>query len=150
LESPSPFKSEVSPFKQAAVVLAALPVTILLFTIPSWLGIYDVDQHFPWTVASAFTLLFGIGNSVLGLGADDQNKYWSKSIPCYAFVMIIGGLMAWLFSGQSVFEAKSFSKLYIVFTFGYLLFLCIGRAMRKIVKIAIKQDAALRGEDPKD
>jgi len=48
---------------------------------------------------------------------------------------------------MSIYEAKSFRWIYIVFTFGYLLFLCILRAMRKIVHIAQKQDARLRGEE---
>jgi len=150
LESPSPFKQEVPPYKQALAVLAAIPVTILLFLIPSWIGIYDVQQYFPWTVAAAFTLLYGIGSSILSLAATNMNKYWGESIMCYIGVMVGGGLIAWLFSGQTVYEAMSFRWIYVVFTFGYLLFLCMVRAMRKIVSIAIKQDAQLRGEDVED
>jgi len=115
--------------------------------IPSWIGIFELDEHFPWTVAAAFTLLFGIVNSVLSLGTSDMNKYWGSSIMLYIGVMIVGGIIAWLFSGQNIYEAKSFRWIYIVFTFGYLLFLCLVRAMRKIVQIAQEQDARLRGEE---
>ncbi len=123
-----------------------MPLAMLLFLIPSWAGIFELSQHFPWTVAAAFTLLFGISNAVLSLGSSDMNKYWGSSIMCYMGVLVIGGSMAWLFSGQNIYEAKSFRWIYMVFTFGYLLFLCMVRAMRKIVQIAQKQDAALRGE----
>jgi len=146
-ESPSPFKREIHPIKQALLAVICMPAVMLLFLIPSWLGIYELDQHFPWTIAAAFTLLFGVANSVLSLGASDLNKYWSNSIMSYMGVLILGGVLAWLFSGQNVYEAKSFRWIYIVFTFGYLLFLCVIRAMRKIVKIALKQDARLRGEE---
>lgn len=133
--------------QQAIAVLVAMPVMMLLFLIPSWVGIFELDEHFPWTVAAAFTLLFGVINSVLSLAATDQNKYFGTSILSYMGVLVVGGLIAWLISGQSIYEAKSFRWIYIVFTFGYLLFLCMVRAMRKIVKIAQDQDARLRGEE---
>ena len=120
---------------------------MLLFLIPSWLNLYDAGENFSWTIAAAFTLLFGVANSILSLAASDQNKYWMNSIFSYLVVVIIGGSMAWLFSGQTIYEAKSFRWIYIVFTFGYLLFLSMTRVMRKIVQIAQKQDARLRGED---
>ena len=147
MHTPSPFKQEVHPLKQGAFIVLGMPIVLLLFLIPSWLGLFEVDEHFPWTVAAAFTLLFGVANSVLSLGAKDLNMYWGTSIITYMGVMIIGGMIAWLFSGQSIYEAKTFRWIYIVFTFGYLLFLCIIRAMRKIVQIAQEQDAALRGEN---
>ncbi len=133
--------------QQAIAVLIGMPVMMLLFMIPSWLGMFELADYFPWTVAAAFTLLFGVINSVLSLGAKDQNKYWGSSIMSYMGVLVVGGLMAWLISGQSIYEAKSFRWIYIVFTFGYLLFLSVVRAMRKIVQIAQEQDARLRGEE---
>jgi len=150
VDSPSPFEQEVHPVRQAIVFAVALPVTIVLFMIPSWIGIYELQDYFPWTVAAAFTFLFGIANSILSLAAKDQNKYWGGSIMCYMAVLVFGGFVAWLFSGLNVYEAKSFRWIYVVFTFGYLLFLCMVRAMRKIVQIAQEQDLRLRGEDLKD
>ena len=147
MDTPSPFKKEIHPVQQAIAVLVAMPLMMLLFLIPSWFGIFDLNDHFPWTVSAAFTLLFGVINSVLSLGAKDQNKYWGSSIMSYMAVLVVGGFIAWLFSGQSIHEAKSFRWIYIVFTFGYLLFLCMVRAMRKIVQIAQEQDAGLRGEE---
>lgn len=147
MHSPSPFKKEIHPLKQALVVVLGMPVFMFLFIFPSWLGAYEADAHLPWTVAASFTLLFAVTNSVLSLAATDQNKYWGNSILSYMAVVIIGGFLAWLISGQNIYEAKSFRWIYIVFTFGYLLFLSIVRVMRKIVKIAQDQDARLRGED---
>ena len=132
---------------QAVITVICIPVFMFLFFIPSWLSVYDPDPYFPWTIAASFTLLFAVMNSVLSLGASDQNKYWGNSIIAYMAVVVAGGFIAWLVSGQNIYEAKSFRWIYIVFTFGYLLFLSIVRLMRKIVQIAQDQDARLRGED---
>lgn len=147
MDTPSPFKQEVHPVKQVVAVSIGIPVVLLLFLVPTWIGIYDLPRHFPWTISAAATLFFAVANSVLSLGAQDQNKYWSNSIMSYMAIVLISCGIAWLFSGLSIYEAKSFRWIYIVFTFGYLLFLCIIRAMRKIVQIAQKQDARLRGEE---
>jgi len=147
VESPSPFKSEIAPWRQAIATIIAMIAVMILFFLPSKLGLFEVDDYFPWTVAAGLTLLFGIANSVLSLASDDLNTYWGRSIISYMIVMVVGGLIAWILSGMTVYEAKSFRSLYVVFTFVYLVFLCITRAIRKIVKIAIKQDAKLRGED---
>ena len=146
MASPSPFKKEIHPVKQALFILLMMPIMTLLFYIPHWIGLIELQQYFPWTVSAALTLLFAVGNSILSLGASDQNKYWGNSIICYMMVVVAGGAIAWLISGLHVYEAKSFRWIYVVFTFGYLLFLSIMRAMRKIVEIAQKQDARLRGE----
>ena len=147
MESPSPFRKEIHPIRQAMFVLFAMPVMTFLFYIPKWMGLIDLQDYFPWTVSAAFTLLFAVGNSILSLGAKDQNSYWGSSIMSYLLVVIVGGAIAWLISGQHIYEAKSFRWIYVVFTFGYLLFLSMVRAMRKIVQIAQKQDARLRGEE---
>ncbi|MEL6124193.1 MAG: hypothetical protein AAFQ02_06065 [Bacteroidota bacterium] len=142
----SPFDIAYSPLRQALVVVVAIPTMIVLFWLPSKVGLFELESYFPWTVAAALTLLFGIGNSVLSLSAKDQNQYWGRSIMAFFVVVLAGIGIAWLFTGQSIYEVKSFRWLYVVFTFCYLLFLSMVRAMRKIVSIAQKQDARLRGE----
>jgi len=148
LPKESPLAVSLSPIRQAVIIIIAMPVMILLFWLPASIGIFQIDTYFPWTVVAALTLLFGIGNSVLSLSSHDQNHYWGRSIISYMVVVIAGITIAWLFTGQNIYEAKSFRWIYIVFTFCYLLFLSMVRAMRKIVSIAQKQDAALRGEKP--
>jgi hypothetical protein len=59
----------------------------------------------------------------------------------------VGGLLAYLISGLSIDEAGSYKWILFIFTFCYILFLSIVRAMKKIVTIAQKQDKRLRGED---
>ena len=50
------------------------------------------------------------------------------------------GVLAYIFSSMTITEAGSFKWIFMVLTFGYLLFLSVMRFMRKIVEIAQKED----------
>ena len=149
-DSPKLFDIEVSPYRQCLITLLAIPGFIILYYIPHWLGWIDLPEHQAWTVSASMVLMFAVSNSVLSLGADDINSYWNKSILSFVMVCVIGGLIAWAVSGQTITEAKSFKWIYIVFSFGYLFFLSIVSLMRKVVMIAQKQDKRLRGESDDD
>ena len=82
----------------------------------------------------------------MSLKAASMNKYWSRSIMAFMGLLVVSGLLATVFSGLSIDEAGSFRWLFVVLTFGYLVFLSIVRLMKKIVDIAIEQDDRLRGE----
>ena len=141
------FEYKVSPFLQAGVVLACIFVFILITVAFGSVGIVETDEGTPWLIACSMTFFFAIGNSVLSLAADDQNTYWWQSILSYVLLALIGGSMAYLFSGVSVGEVDSYKWLYVVFTFGHILFLAIVRTLKRIVIMAKKQDSRLRGED---
>lgn len=141
------FEYNISPFVQAGAVLATILVFIIFTFIFGKLGIADTDEGTPYLVACSMTFFFAIGNSVLSLSADDQNTYWWQSILSYVIIVVIGGTIAYLFSGVSMDEVGSYKWLYVVFTFGHILFLTIVRSMRRIVTLAKKQDKRLRGED---
>ena len=146
----SPFTFAISPKRQCIAALIIIASAMLLFVGPSKLGLYELQEYFPWTVAAALTFLFGIANTIMSLSSRDISTYWRDSIASYFLVMLFGGLVAWAFSGLTVFEAKSFSWIYMVFTFSYLLFMSMVQAMRKIVSIAQEQDSRLRGERQKN
>jgi hypothetical protein len=142
----SPLSFAISPKNQCFSALIVIVVAMVLFIGPSKLGLYELEDYFPWTVAAGLTFLFGIANTVLSLSSTEIGTYWRDSIISYSVVMVVGALLAWALSGLTVYEAKSFSWIYIVFTFAYLLFMSMVQAMRKIVSIAQGQDARLRGE----
>ena len=141
------FEYNISPFLQAGAVLA----TILVFMVVSFAlgktGLVDTDGGTPWLISCSMTFFFAIGNSVLSLAADDQNTYWWQSILSFVLLALLGGSMAYLFSGATIGEVDSYKWLYVVFTFGHILFLAIIRTMRRIVNLAKEQDSRLRGED---
>jgi len=138
---------DVSPFIQAAVIIAAIVVFILGGRLVALTGLVDIDQGTPWLVACSFTLLYVIFNSVLSISAADQNRYWMQSIMTYVGVVVVGGVVAYLFSGATMDEVGAYKLIYMIFTLGYVILLGVVRSMRKIVMIAQKQDKRLRGED---
>jgi hypothetical protein len=141
------FENEISPIAQVGATL----VGILFFSLVLWIlrltGLAEMATYHFWTISASMTLLYAVGNSVLSLASSDENKYWGQSIFGFAVVAVVGGLIAYLFSGLGIFDAKSYSWIYFVFTFVYLLFLSIVRIMRKIVELVEKQDRRLRGEE---
>ena len=141
------FEYKISPFMQGGAVLAAIFVFILITIVFGKLGLADTDTGTPWLVACSMTFFFAIGNSVLSLAADDLNTYWWQSILTYVLLVVLGGTIAYLFSGVSMDEVGSYRWLYVVFTFGHILFLSIARTMKRLVKIAQEQDGRLRGEE---
>lgn len=141
------FEYNIPPFLQAGVILATILVFIIITVIFGKLGLADTDSGTPYLVACSMTFFFAIGNSVLSLSADDQNTYWWQSILSYVIIVVVGGTIAYLFSGVGMDEVGSYKWLYVVFTFGHILFLTIIRTMRRIVYLAKKEDRRLRGED---
>lgn len=141
------FEYQISPFLQAGVVLGCILLFTLITLIFGKLGFAETDEGTPWLVACSMTFFFAIGNSVLSLAADDQNTYWWQSILSFVLLAVLGGTMAYLFSGATIGEVDSYKWLYVVFTFGHILFLAIIRTMRRIVNLAKEQDSRLRGED---
>jgi hypothetical protein len=130
----------LNPMFQAVVVLCiSITAMVVLFALKSS-GSMEVDSRAFWVIGGATTLFFGLFNSVISLGASDMNAYWFRSTVSYTVLMVASGCLAFLFSGIPMEEAGSFKYIYMVLTFGYLLFLSIMRFMRKIVQVAQIED----------
>jgi hypothetical protein len=130
----------LNPMFQALVVLCISIVATLVLYALKISGSMDVDNRAFWVIGGATTLFFGLFNSVISLGADDMNAYWFRATSSYTVLMVASGCVAFLFSGMPMEEAGSFKYIYMVLTFGYLLFLSIMRFMRKIVQVAQVED----------
>jgi hypothetical protein len=142
------FETEISPFKQVGYLLLAVFTIDILYAIVHNLIDGGIGTDTPWVTTIAFLLVYMVFNAMMSLSAKNQNQYWFHSVMCFLIFIIIASIMAWGFSGLTMDEnGGAIRWLYIVMTFGYLLLLSIARGMRKIVKIAQKQDARLRGED---
>jgi hypothetical protein len=141
------FEYQVPPFVQVGAVLILIAIFILVSSGAGAIGILDVDGGTPWLIAVSLTFFFTIGNSMMSLSADDQNKYFLHSILSYVLLAFLGGSIAYLASGESMDNFGSYRWLYVMFAIGHLFFLTLVRTMRKIVDIAQKKDKRLRGED---
>jgi len=138
---------EISPFKQlAAVLLVSLVFMGFSSLVPSS-PYSSTNGIMPWVVICGMILFFAIINSILCLVAKDGNVYWLHSIISFVILLVVGGGMAYAISGVSINDAGSVRWIYVVFTFGYLVFLSIVNFMKFVVKLAQRQDKRMRGED---
>jgi hypothetical protein len=129
-----------NPFVQAAIALGFVLASMLIAQIAKWSSIIAVSNRFFWIIAGTAILSFAIFNSVLSLSTKDMNKYWMYSTASYVVLLVGSSFLAYFFSSMTITEAGSFRWIFIVLTFGYLLFLSLMRFMRKIVQIAQKED----------
>ena len=129
-----------NPVLQATLVLVAGLIVILGSKLISWTGILEVGPKFPWMTVASFMLFFAIFNSITSLSAKDLNNYWLRSMASFGGLAILSGFMAYLFSSLSINEAGSYRWIFIVLTFGYLVFLSILGFMKRIVEFAEKED----------
>lgn len=129
-----------NPILQAAgVFVLGLSVTLLAKLIDS-LGLLEISNKFPWMCAAAFLLFFALINSLSSFSAGDLNKYWGRSMLSFAGLAIVSGLAAYGLSAISINDAGSYRWIFIVLTFGYLVFLSIIGLIKTIVEFAEKED----------
>ena len=129
------------PYYQALIVASFLILIMLLLKLLNLMNFADIPGSVYWAICGAGLLFFAIFNSVISLQeSKDLNTYWYKSFASYTVLLLSSGLTAQLISGVSMDEAGSFSWIFFILTFAYLLFLSLMRFMRKIVDMAQKED----------
>jgi hypothetical protein len=134
------YKKLDNPVVQAAVILAGAVVLMAFTRILDATGLLAADPLFPWSVAAAFMLLFALLNSLMSLRADSIYKYWAPSMYSYLGLALCTGLAAWVFSGIPLRDAGTYRWIYIVVTFGFLIFLSMVNFMKKIVQFAEREE----------
>lgn len=138
---------KISPFVQLAFVLGLSLALIGFTSILPKVPYSSTSGIMPWVVLCGMILFFALVNSVLSFNAENGSTYWFHSMISFSILLVVGGILAWAFSGVSIKNAGSVRWLYFVFTFGYLVFLSIVNLIKFLVALAQKQDQRLRGED---
>ncbi len=134
------FEKAYNPLLQGGMVLGSSLLIMLLSKIVNSSGIADVSPGFYWQVTATFMLFYAVFNSIFSLSTKDTNKYWIRSFMGFGGLVLISGLAAYLFSGQSIDEAGPYRWIFIVLIFGYLVFLSIMNFMKNIVNYAESED----------
>ncbi|NNE29128.1 MAG: hypothetical protein HKN16_05805 [Saprospiraceae bacterium] len=124
---------------QATIVFIAGLVVTLMAKLIHYAGILEVSDRFPWMSAASFLLFFSVFNSIFSLSAPDLNKYWTKSMLSFGALVLMSGLVAWGISSMDINEAGSYRWIFMVLTFGYLVFLSILGFLKRIVEFAEKE-----------
>jgi hypothetical protein len=130
-----------NPFWQGGTVFTFVAFAMLVLKGLEVSKNMDFSPHSFWVVCGTGMLVYALFSSILSLGVEgDMNAYWTRSTASYVLLMVLGGCLAWLFSGLMIDEAASFKWIFMVVTFGYLLFLSLMRFMRKVVILAQQED----------
>ena len=129
-----------NPFVQAAMIFAGMIAVVLLSKLVNSTGWLDVGPKFAWMSAASFMLFFAVFNSVFSLSSTNLNHYWGRSVVAFVVLAAASAGVAYLFSSMSIDEAGSYRWIYIVVTFGYLVFLSIMGAMKAIVEFAQREE----------
>ncbi len=128
-----------NPVFQGLILLSAVVVLNIIAKALQSAGM-EVEQRFPWTIAASFVLFFSAMNAVMSIFAKNIDNYWSRSILSFVGLAAVSALLANLFSQMSMDEAGSYKWIFIVLTFGYLIFLFILSAVRRIVDFAQREE----------
>lgn len=130
-----------SPFRQAGIIFSATVVLMAGSRLMPKLEQSTGDDLTAWVVLCSMVLFFTMINSVMGFMAKNTGKYWVFSILCYILFLSLGGLLAYLFSGVSFYDAESVPWLYFVITMAYLIVLSIVNLMKFIMFMVKKVDS---------
>jgi hypothetical protein len=128
-----------NPFYQVTLMLAFSVSIMCVAYIGRKLGILDFSDRFFWMTTCANMLFFAVFNSVSSISAQNLANYWGRSIMSFMGFAVISGLFSYFFSGIHIFDAGSYSYIYYVITFVYLIFLAMVQSMKAIVEFAQKE-----------
>lgn len=130
-----------NPFLQGGAVLAFVAFIMILLKGLQISDNMDVSPYAFWVAIGTGMLVFALFNSIISLSIpSDMNEYWTRSTGTYIVLTVLGGSLAWFFSSMTIGEAGSFRWIFMVVTFGYLLFLSLMRFIKKVVFIAQQED----------
>lgn len=129
-----------NPILLALAIFGAHVVVVLGAKFVHLTGMAEVSVRFPWVSAASFLLFYAVFNSIFSLSAPNAAKYWSRSVFSFLGLAVVNGFTAYLFSSLGIDEAGSYRWIYIVVTFGYLVFLSIVNFIKKIVEFAQKEE----------
>jgi len=128
------FEKNFDPLIQAGIALAGVLVIDVIAAVAG------AGPRFSWLTATSFMLCFAVFNAVFSVSSKSMIKYWGRSIYAYMGLAAGAGLLAWTFSGMTIFEVGSYMWIYIVVTIGYLVFLSMVTVMRKVVEFAQREE----------
>ena len=129
-----------NPLLQAVLLFGLNLLVTTIQKLLEWSTLLVSNNHFPWLSAASFLFMFALMNSLTMLTIKEQNKYYSQSITSFVGLAVILALTAYLFSGLSIWDAGSYSWIYIVLTIGYAIIFGIISLMKNVVDFAQREE----------
>jgi hypothetical protein len=133
-------KNAKDPIVQALIVLSLTLIVMICSFILQKIDPSFVSLKFYWLTTTAFMLFYAVFNSISSIASNDGLAFWGRSMYSYMGLAVSSGLLAWGFSGVSIFDAGSYSWLFKVVTVVYIVFMTVVRSMKTIVEFAQKEE----------
>ena len=134
------FERQYDPVIQAAVILVCVLVVDIFGTIIVSANPGDEPSRFAWMSAASFMLFFALFNAVLSAASKNMLRYWMRSLYSFMGLAVAAGLLAWAFTGLTIYEAGSYMWIYLVVTVGYLVFLSMIAIIKNVVNFAQREE----------
>lgn len=134
------FERKISPYHQLLFVLVLTLVMMGMSYFMPKVQYSSTEHIMPWVVVCGMILFFALLNSVLSFSASKDSNYWMQSMISFATLLIVSSLLAWLVSGVSIYEAGSVRWIFMVLTFGYLVFMSIVNLIKFLLDLSKKSD----------
>ncbi len=131
---------QIDPLRLAAILFGAAVFGMTAAKIAEKMGAATMGGTTAWTIGLAFLLMFSVGSAIFSISAPSETRYFARSVYSFLGLAVANGLCAWQFSGLAVSEAGSYKKLHIVVAVGFLVFISMVSAMKKIVAFAERED----------
>lgn len=141
------YQREVTPMMQAAIVFGLILVIFFGLYFGHLLRWYAFDPMDIWLVGTAMMLFYILFNCIFGFNNENITTYFRNSIYSYIVLVVATCLLSQWITKVSVFDAKTYSWILVVFSIVYLIFMTVLGLIKKIVSLAIKQDKKLQNED---
>ena len=138
-QSESIYEQNFHPYRQAALGVGLTIFLLFLGMIMSGMNL-TLPERFAWMCAGATLMMFAVFNSIFSLSAKNGMEYWGQSMTSYLALLVVNSLIAWGVSGETVYEAGSFSWIFVVTSVCYLVFISMMNIMKKIVGFAMKEE----------
>ena len=129
-----------NPLYQVLLMIAFSVSIMLVSFLMNKVGITEVSDKFYWMTTCAIMLFFSVFNSVSSISSENLAHYWGRSLMAFMAFAVVSGGFSYLFSGLVIFDAGSYSYIYFVITFVYLIFLAMVQTMKAIVEFAQKEE----------
>ncbi len=125
---------------QALIVFSGVLAVMLLTFLVQLFDKSWVSPRFYWLTAAAFLLFFAVFNSISSIVSSNMLHFWGRSIYSYMGLALLSGTFAWWLSGISIYDAGTYSWIYVVISLVYVVFLTLVRSVKMIVEFAQKEE----------
>ncbi len=123
----------------AVAVCAAAALVMLGGVLLRISGLLPLQATAAYTTAGAFMLLYSVGTSARLLTVP---RYWlhaQRSFLFFLTVFLALGVLAYLFSGLTLSEAKGYRSAYLTLLIGEIILICMGIFVRSVI-VWLEQD----------